>query len=85
MRKRGTSKHYVYTMPSRKSIQSIKDKVRKLTYRSTRHKTLAELITSLNQALEGSPGAPSLSHDVAPEARRRAFAICADLQKRTVR
>ncbi len=53
MRKRGTSKHYVYTTPSRKSIQSIKDKVSELTYRSTRRKTLAEVITSLNQALAG--------------------------------
>src|SRR5207253_3512921 len=31
MRKRGTSKQYVYTTPSRKSIQSIKDKVSELT------------------------------------------------------
>ena len=37
MRKRGTSKQYVYTTPSRKSIQSIKDKVSELTYRSTRY------------------------------------------------
>jgi RNA-directed DNA polymerase len=53
MRKRGTSKHYVYTTPSPKSIQSIKDTVRELTYRSTRHATLAEVITALNQALAG--------------------------------
>lgn len=53
MRKWGTSKHYVYTTPSRKSIQSIKDTVRELTYRSTRHQSLAEVITSLNQALRG--------------------------------
>ena len=53
MRKRGTSKQYVYTTPSRKSIQSIKDKVSELTYRSTRYQTLAEVITSLNQALAG--------------------------------
>jgi RNA-directed DNA polymerase len=53
MRKRGTSKRYVYTTPSRKSIQSIKDKVSELTYRSTRYQTLAEVITSLNQALAG--------------------------------
>ncbi len=53
MRKRGTNKHYVYTTPSRKSIQSIKDKVSELTYRSTRRNTLAEVITSLNQALAG--------------------------------
>ncbi len=51
MRKRGTSRQYVYTTPSRKSIQSIKDKVSELTYRSTRYQDLAEVITSLNQAL----------------------------------
>ena len=53
MRKRGTSKQYVYTTPSRKSIQSIKDKVSELTYRSTRYQTLAEVLTRLNQALAG--------------------------------
>jgi RNA-directed DNA polymerase len=53
MRKRGTSKRYVYTTPSRKSIQSIKDKVSELTYRSTRYQTLAEVLTRLNQALAG--------------------------------
>ena len=53
MRKRGTSKQYVYTVPSRKSIQSIKDKVSELTYRSTRYQTLAEVLTRLNQALAG--------------------------------
>jgi len=53
MRKRGTQKHYVYTRPSRKAIQSIKDKVTAMTYRSTRHKGLAELITSLNRSLAG--------------------------------
>ena len=65
MRKRGTSKQYVYTTPSRKSIQSIKDKVSELTYRSTRYQDLAQVITSLNQALAGSPGVPSPLHDVA--------------------
>ena len=49
----GTSKQYVYTTPSRKSIQSIKDKVSELTYRSTRYQTLAEVLTRLNQALRG--------------------------------
>jgi RNA-directed DNA polymerase len=64
-RKRGTSKHYVYTTPSRKAIQSARDKVRAKTYRSTRHMDLGELLTSLNQMLRGSPGVPSLLHDVA--------------------
>src|ERR1700757_3633332 len=43
MRKRGTSNHDGSPTPSRKSIQSIKDKVRELTYRSTRYQTLAEV------------------------------------------
>jgi RNA-directed DNA polymerase len=53
MRKRGTSKHYVYTKPSRKAIQAIKDKVKAKTYRSTRHMGLDKLITSLNRSLAG--------------------------------
>ena len=53
MRKRGTNKHYVYTKPSRKAIQAIKDKVKAKTYRSTRHRDLDELITSLNRSLAG--------------------------------
>ena len=53
MRKRGTDKHYVYTKPSRKAIQAIKDKVKAKTYRSTRRQGLDELITSLNQSLAG--------------------------------
>jgi RNA-directed DNA polymerase len=53
MRKRGTQKNYVYTRPSRKAVQTIKDKVTAKTYRSTRHQGLAELITSLNRSLAG--------------------------------
>ncbi len=53
MRKRGTAKEYVYTTPSRKSIQAIKDKVKALTCRSTRHQDLDELLRSINQALQG--------------------------------
>jgi RNA-directed DNA polymerase len=53
MRKRGTQKYYVYTMPSKKAIQAIKDRVKAKTYRSTRHMALDELITSLNQTLAG--------------------------------
>lgn len=52
-RKRGTSKHYVYTKPSKKAIQSIKDKVRAKTYRSTRYQDLGELLTDLNRSLAG--------------------------------
>ncbi|MGI8311371.1 group II intron maturase-specific domain-containing protein [Saccharopolyspora hattusasensis] len=53
MRKRGTMKQYVYTKPSKKAIQSIKDKVSAKTYRSTRHMSLDELILSLNRSLTG--------------------------------
>jgi RNA-directed DNA polymerase len=53
MRKRGTQKYYVYTRPSRKAIQAIKDKVTAKTYRSTRHMSLEEQITSLNRMLAG--------------------------------
>ena len=38
MRKPGTQKYYVYTKPSRKAIQAIKDTVKAKTYRSTRHR-----------------------------------------------
>src|ERR1019366_8395851 len=53
MRKRGTSKYYVYTKPSRKAIASIKDKAKAKTYRSSLHMDLDELILSLNRSLTG--------------------------------
>ena len=53
LRKRGTSKQYACTTPSRKAIQAIKDKVSARTYRSTRHQDLDELIRSLNRSLAG--------------------------------
>jgi RNA-directed DNA polymerase len=53
MRKPGTQKHYVYTKPSRKAIQAIRDKVSARTYRSTRHMSLDELLVSLNRSLRG--------------------------------
>jgi RNA-directed DNA polymerase len=52
-RKRGTTKHYVYTKPSKKAIQTIKDRVSAKTYRSTRNQSLDKVITSLNQTLVG--------------------------------
>jgi RNA-directed DNA polymerase len=52
-RKRGTSKYYVYTKPSKKAIQAIKDKVSAKTYRSTRNQDLDVVITSLNRSLVG--------------------------------
>ena len=53
MRKRGTAKHYVYTIPSRKAIQAVKDKISAKTYRSTRHLDPGMLIQSINQTLAG--------------------------------
>jgi RNA-directed DNA polymerase len=53
MRKRGTNKHYVYTTPSKKAIQKVKDTVKAKTYRSTRHQDLDKLILSLNRSLRG--------------------------------
>jgi RNA-directed DNA polymerase len=52
-RKRGTQKHYIYTKPSKKAIQAIKDKVKAKTNRSTLHMSLAELLASLNRTLHG--------------------------------
>ncbi|MEU9891136.1 group II intron reverse transcriptase/maturase [Sphaerisporangium sp. NPDC051011] len=53
MRKRGTQKYYVYTKPSKKAVQAIKDKVKEKTYRSTLHMDLDKLILSLNRSLVG--------------------------------
>ena len=53
MRKRGTQKHYVYTVPSRKAIQAIKDKVAEKTYRATLNQDLGALLQSVNRALAG--------------------------------
>jgi RNA-directed DNA polymerase len=52
-RKRGTAKHYVYTTPSKKAIQKVKDTVKAKTCRSTRHWDLDRMITSLNRSLRG--------------------------------
>ena len=53
MRKRGTNKHYVYTTPSRKSVQKIRDTVRDKTHRSTRNGDLDELIDQLEPVPAG--------------------------------
>jgi len=53
MRKRGTSKHYVYTKPAKKAIQAVKDKVSVKTYRSTLHQEPEVLIASINGTLRG--------------------------------
>ncbi len=52
-RKRGTRKWYVYTRPSRKAIQSIKDKVSEKTYRSTRHQDLDDVLRGVSRSLGG--------------------------------
>jgi RNA-directed DNA polymerase len=52
-RKRGTNKHYVYTVPSRKAIQSIKDRVSAATYRSTLNQDFGQLLRRLNRMLAG--------------------------------
>ncbi|WP_426938669.1 group II intron reverse transcriptase/maturase [Pseudarthrobacter sp. S3] len=52
-RKRGTQRRCVYTTPSKKAVQSAKDKVRYKTRRSTLHMSLGELIISLNRMLRG--------------------------------
>ncbi|CNG86981.1 Retron-type reverse transcriptase [Mycobacterium tuberculosis] len=51
-RKRGTTKKYVYTYPSKKALASITGKVRALTNRS-RFTTLADLLRQLNWTLRG--------------------------------
>jgi RNA-directed DNA polymerase len=53
MRKRGTNKYYVYTKPSRKSIQKVRDRVRDKTSRSTLNTDLDKLLASLNRSLRG--------------------------------
>ena len=53
MRKRGTEKHYVYTKPSKKAIQAVKDKVSVKTHRSTLHQEPEVLIASINGTLTG--------------------------------
>jgi RNA-directed DNA polymerase len=52
-RKRGTRKWYVYTKPSRKAIQSVKDKVSERTYRSTRYQNLDDVLRGVNQVTGG--------------------------------
>lgn len=53
-RKKGhqAGKRYVYTYPSKKSLASIIDKVRRLTRRAS-HRTLADLLRRLNPVIRG--------------------------------
>jgi RNA-directed DNA polymerase len=52
-RKRGTNKYYVYTTPSKKAVQAIKDKASAKTYRNTLNNSLDEVLISLNRLLRG--------------------------------
>jgi RNA-directed DNA polymerase len=51
-RRRGSSKHYVYTYPSKKAVMALKAKVRALTHRSA-FPTLSALLHRLNPVLRG--------------------------------
>jgi hypothetical protein len=53
MRKRGSRKRVVYTRPSTKAIASIKDRVRTMTYRHTRHHDPGYLMGYLGRVLRG--------------------------------
>lgn len=52
-RKPGTEKHYVYTTPSKKAIQAIKDEIRHVTDRSTRNLPVDKIITMVDQKVRG--------------------------------
>jgi RNA-directed DNA polymerase len=52
-RKRGTNKRYVYTRPSKKAVQAVKDRISERTYRNTQNQSLAQLLTGLNRTLRG--------------------------------
>jgi len=51
--KRGTEQQHVYTYPSKRALESIKDKVRAPTQRTTTNQSLANLCDRLNPALRG--------------------------------
>ncbi len=53
MRKRGTQKRYVYTIPSKKAVASIKAKVKDRTRSRTLNQELRALLVSINRVLQG--------------------------------
>ena len=53
MRKRGSAKFFVYTVPSRKAIASIRARVRAMTYRATLHRDPGYLMDYLGRVLRG--------------------------------
>lgn len=52
-RKRGTNTSFVYTVPSKKSIASVRSKIAQACYRSTLHWDFGDLLKRLNQILAG--------------------------------
>lgn len=72
-RKRGTSKRYVYTRPSKKAIQAVKDRVSERTYRNTQNQSLAQLLT-VGVLLPPRLGEAHLQHGRPPH-----VAPCCDL------
>lgn len=52
-RKRGTSKHYVYTYPSRKALKAVMAKVKTLCRRTGTSQSLDTLLRQLNPVLQG--------------------------------
>ena len=59
--------------PSRKAAQHARDRIRQITDRKRLWMADEWIVEELNWFLRGSPGVPSLLHDVAPDALRRAF------------
>jgi hypothetical protein len=53
MRKKGTSRRYLCTIPSKKAIQAVKARVSEMTYRSTRNQGPEVLIQNINRSLTG--------------------------------
>jgi RNA-directed DNA polymerase len=53
MRKRGSNKWYVYTLPAKKAIASIKQRVKTMTYRHTLHRDPGYLMDYLGRVLRG--------------------------------
>jgi len=53
MRKRGSNKWYVYTLPAKKAIASIRQRVKTMTYRNTLHQDPGYLMDYLGRVLRG--------------------------------
>ena len=53
MRRRGSNKWYVYTLPAKKAIASIRQRVKTMTYRNTLHQDPGYLMDYLGRVLRG--------------------------------